>query len=195
MTKALVAIGAATVNVLTTWLAEQSSPPLPIVWIGSHAQDFMSEKVRAYIGKIQYETTNHVVGEYGELIYLQRGQTFLADDERVTQDRICLQQALAKFDDVYILSNLGGGTTSHVTPYVANIIVEKDPLMQVILTMPAKLEPRSRHEKAQQAFTVLQQTCPILHVVTNSGEREQSLVETFAKRDILLAQLLNKLLC
>lgn len=195
MAKALVAIGAATVNVLTAWLQHKEGHPIPIVWVGSHKNDFLSEKIRSYIGPIEHETAHHVVGKYGELIYLATGQQFEHQDEAMQQDRECLAQALHKYDDVYVLSSLGGGTTSTVTPYVATLLAEQDPHMQAIVTLPAKLEPRSRHDKAQHAFTELQHSCPIIHLVTNNGEQYRSLVETFEKRDALLAELLNRILC
>lgn len=185
MAKALIAIGAATVNVLTKWLQTEEQP-VQIVWIGSHQQDFLSLKVRDYIGDIVNETADHVVGTRGELLYIASGQS--------TPDAARLQKILEKYEDVYILSSLGGGTTSHVTPFIAEICTRKDPLMQAIVTLPAKLEPRTRHEKAQHAFHQLKQICPVIHLVTNNGEHEESLVATFARRDELLATLLHRLL-
>ncbi|MEE1132532.1 MAG: hypothetical protein UHX00_13005 [Caryophanon sp.] len=189
MAKALIAIGAATVNVLTKWLQTEEQP-VQIVWIGSHQQDFLSLKVRDYIGDIVSETKEHVVGTRGELLYIASGQTF----EQQSADQQRLERILSKYDDFYILSSLGGGTTSHVTPFIAELCTKKDSLMQAIVTLPAKLEPRTRHEKAQYAFHQLKQICPVIHLVTNNGEHEESLVATFARRDELLATLLTRLI-
>lgn len=192
MVKAIVAIGAATVNILTQFVQREHSAH--IIWIGSHQHDFVSLQVRDYIGDIVSESPAHVVGTKGELLYIASGRTFEETDQEAQQDRERIEAALAKYDDVYIVSSLGGGTTSKVTPVVATLLAKQDPLMQVIVTLPAKLEPRTRHEKAQHAFLALQHISPILHLVTNNGEEEESLVATFARRDALLASLLQRLI-
>ena len=193
MGKALVAIGAATVNVITKWATASNERP-HIIWVGSHQNDFVSAHVRDYIGDIVSETADHVVGTHGELIFIANGQTFLSEHEQAVQDQHRIRQVLAHYDDVYMLSSLGGGTTSHVTPFIANVLAQQDPMMQAIVTLPAKLEPRTRHEKAEDAFIQLKQTCPIIHLVTNNGEHEESLVATFARRDQLLATLLTRVI-
>lgn len=192
MTKTIVAIGAATINIVTQFVQQESNTH--IVWIGSHQHDFLSANVRNCIGDIVVESAEHVVGTNGELLYIATGRTFEETDVHAQHDRERIERALSKYNDVYVVSSLGGGTTSKVTPFVAALLAKQDPRMQAVVTLPAKLEPRTRHEKAQQAFSELQQICPIIHLVTNNGEDDESLVATFARRDTLLASLLQRLI-
>lgn len=188
MKKAIVAIGAATVNVLTKWLKTNDAQTY-IVWIGSHQHDFTSLNMRQYIGDIVSETSHHVIGTRGELFYM--GADACCDTRHYEQR---VQHVLANYEELYVLSSLGGTTTSHVTPAIARVLTAQHAHVQAIVTLPAKLEPRTRHEKAQQAFEQLQHICPMLHLVTNNGEQEESLVATFARRDVLLATLLQRLI-
>ena len=141
-----------------------------IIGIGKTGCKIVS-KINTDYEKLFIDTDKTVIEQYngiriGEKIcgeYSTAGDINLAELS-VRENKKELLSAISNYDDIILVSPLGGGTSCGVTKKFTELIIDSNKSIKLYTSMPFNFEGRNRSLKAVKTFDYLKQLCDVILV-------------------------------